>query len=62
MQLSTFNKGDTILEKNSSIPPLNLWIVLKADARSKVNPKASFYVANSIIEPNKVFKKQEYIF
>lgn len=39
------------------IEPLNMLIILKADARSVINPRAKFYVANSIVEPNKVFKK-----
>jgi hypothetical protein len=34
-----------------------MFLILKADARSETNPKAQFYIANSIIEPNKVFKK-----
>lgn len=58
MQFKTFSKGDIVFEKGNKISPYALHIILKADARSKTNPKANFYIANSIIEPNKVFKKQ----
>lgn len=62
MEYKVFKKGNIIFDKANRISPYTLYIILKADARSKSNPKANFYIANSVIEPNKVFKKQQFVF
>ena len=49
IKVTNFAKGEVVFEKKSRFKPLELYFILKSDARSEINPKVTYYIANSII-------------